>query len=190
MGFKPKDNTGERILQQSVPIFSRKQFVEDLFNEEYLLVVGSEVIMNKQEEPSGDVKKYILNAVNTSLKRDFKDFNELVRNSGENVDAIRNLLNSENDFTYDMEDIAPELRDFLKTKLFKFVLTTTFDGYLEMLMEYVWGKGNFRVVNIDDKKLSTTCEISSKGCAMKRNTIFPQYSISSARPSKMNPRNS
>ena len=152
MGFKPKDNTGVRILQQKEVTFSQEQFVEDVFNDDYILVVGSEVVMNREEEPSGDVNQYILRALNSSLGRDYKDFNELVTRSGEGIDAIRNLLNSEEDWTYDINDIAPELKELLETRLFRFVLTTTFDGYMELLMEHVWGKGNYRVVNIDDKR--------------------------------------
>ena len=50
MGFKPKDNTGSRIMQQQEVVFSQEQFVEDVFNDDYILVVGSEVIMNRQED--------------------------------------------------------------------------------------------------------------------------------------------
>lgn len=152
MGFRPKDNTGVRIFQQQEAIFSREQFVEDVFNDDYILVVGSEVIMDKNEEPTGDVNQYILRALNSSLERNYKDFNELVNSLGEGIDAIRNLLNSEEDWSYDINDIAPELKALMDTRLFKFVLTTAFDGYLETLMEHVWGKGNFRIVNIDDKQ--------------------------------------
>lgn len=152
MGFKPKDNTGSRIMQQQEVIFSQEQFVEDVFNDDYILVVGSEVIMNREEEPSGDVNQYILNALNSSLGRDYKDFNELVTRSGEGIDAIRNLLNSEEDWAYDLNDISPELKELMETRLFRFVITTTFDGYLELLMKHVWGEGNYRVVNIDDKR--------------------------------------
>lgn len=151
MGFKPKDNTGSRIMQQQEVMFSQEQFVEDVFNDDYILVVGSEVIMNRQEEPSGDVNQYILHALNSSLGCDYEDFNELVTRSGEGIDAIRNLLNSEEDWTYDLNDISSELKELMETRLFRFVLTTTFDGYLELLMKHVWGEGNYRVVNIDDK---------------------------------------
>ena len=128
MGFKPKENTGQRISQQQEMVFSREQLVSDVFNDEYVLVVGSEVIMNKQEEPTGDVNQYILRALNASLDSNYKDFNELVMHSGDGIDAIRNLLNSEEDFSYDVADISTELRQLLETRLFRFVLTTTFDG--------------------------------------------------------------
>lgn len=149
MGFKPKD-TELRIDVQRDVVFNRDQFLEDVFNDDYILVVGNEVIMNTDEEPTGDVKKYILGAVNSKLNRDYKDFNELVRHTGD-IDVVRNLLNS-TEFSYELSDLSPELVKLLETKLFRIVLTTTFDGYLNELMKHVWGEGNYRIVNIYNKK--------------------------------------
>ena len=53
MGFKP--NNGVRlydISQMPDPTFNSEHFIEAVFNEEYILVVGSEVVMDKSEEPS------------------------------------------------------------------------------------------------------------------------------------------
>lgn len=151
MGFKPKDDTAARLSQQQEAVFDQEQFVTDVMNGDYLLVVGSEVIMNRNEEPSGDVKQYLLKALNSSLNRSYKDLNELALDSGSGVDPVRNLLNSADDFSYDIDDMSPELRDMIGTRLFPIVLTTTFDGYLEALMRSVWGE-RLRVVNIDDKR--------------------------------------
>lgn len=140
------------MVQQQEVAFSREQFVEDVFNDEYILVVGSEVVMNVGIEPSGDVKQYILTAVNSILNSQYTTLDELARRSGEGTDTIRKLLNSTEDWSYDINDISPELKALFETQLFRMVLTTTFDGYVEKLMEHVWGKDGFRVVNIDDKK--------------------------------------
>lgn len=151
MGFKPKDDTAARLSQQQETMFDQEQFVTDVMNGDYLLVVGSEVIMNRDEEPSGDVKQYLLKALNSSLNRNYKDLNELALDSGSGVDPVRNLLNSADDFSYDLADMSPELRDMIGTRLFPIVLTTTFDGYLETLMRSIWGE-RLRVVSIDDKR--------------------------------------
>ncbi len=148
MGFKP---TESEIYDISCPMelsFNKEQFVEDVFNGEYIIVVGGEVIMNKDEEPSGDVNQYLLRHINRSLGQHYKDYNELALHSGHGFDPIRNLLNHK-DFTFDMNDISPELKGFLTTRLFPIVFTTTFDGYLETLMRQIWGQ-RLRVVNIDD----------------------------------------
>lgn len=151
MGFKPKEKR-EKIWESPEVEFSPSQFVEDVFNDEYILVVGSEVIMNTEEEPSGDVNQYILRAINSTINSNeqYKDFNELYRETAAGIDPIRNLLNYDEDFTYDINDMSPELCDLLKTRLFRFVLTTTFDGYLETLMRTIWGD-KLRVVNVRDK---------------------------------------
>jgi len=152
MGFKPKDNIASSLARQQEVQFSQEQFVEDVFNGDYILVVGSEVVMNREVEPSGDVNSYILRALNDSLGGHYRDFNDLFASHGDAIDPIRTLLNSGEYWSYDLSDVSPELKALLETRLFPFVLTTTFDGYLERLMEHVWGKGGYRVVNIDDKR--------------------------------------
>ena len=108
MGFKPKDDNASRIAREDGAQFNREQFIEAVFNQEYILVIGSKVIMDYAEEPSGDVNNYILFAVNKSLGTQYEDFDAVIRYAG-GSDPIRNLLNSENDFSYDLKDISPEL---------------------------------------------------------------------------------
>lgn len=148
MGFKPKDSIIANISQLGEPKFDEGQFVEDVFSENYVLIVGSEVIMDKSIDRTGDINHYILETINRLFKHQYKDFNELISYSGRNIDLIRNLLNN-NQFSYDLNDISPELRMFMNTKLFPIVLTTTIDNYLETLMRQIWGE-SLRVVNIDD----------------------------------------
>lgn len=151
MGFKPSETTQGRIIQSQCITFHKEKFVEDVFNDSYILVLGSGVILDENKYPPGDVNQYILESINKTLNRDFKDFNELADASGTGYDFIRNLLNSEQDFSFDLNDISPELRALMETRLFPIVLTTTFDGYIESLMRSIWGD-HLRVVNIDDKK--------------------------------------
>ena len=150
MGFKPNENMAQRLLRRQEAAYSKEQMIEDVFNEEYILVVGSEVIMDRQKEPTGDVNQYILRNVNDILGRNYRDFNELASHSGEGIDVVRNLLNLD-EAAYTCDDMSPQLCSLLHTRLFPIVLTTTFDHYLETLMRTVWGD-RLRVVNVDDKK--------------------------------------
>ena len=157
MPFKPTEETRQRIKDQQALDFDKEQFVEDVFNENVILVVGKEVILDKQITPSGDVGQYILKVVNdvilppgTPAEERYKDFNQLVHHSGMGHYFIRKILNDAA-FYFDLNDLSPELRALLETRLFPLVLTTTFDGYLEVLMRSIWGD-RLRVVNIDDKK--------------------------------------
>ena len=167
MGFKPKENTGLRLQQQQETLFNKEQFLEDVFNDEYILVVGSEVIMNRMEEPTGDVNQYILRSINRSLNKDYNSLNELACHSGQGIDEVRNLLNSEEDFSYDTRDMEPSLKALMETRLFPIVLTTTFDGYLETLMRGVW-KEQLRVVNIENKQTLDELRKALVGCRNQR----------------------
>ena len=177
MGFKPKDGSAERIGRDEGAQFNKERFIEAVFNQEYILVVGSKVIMDFGEEPSGDVNRYILSAVNRSLGTSYESYDDVIRYAG-GADPIRNLLNSESDFSYDRKDISPELKKLLETKLFPFVLTTTFDSYLETLMKSVWGD-HLRVVNIDDsaslKDLRDALSSCRENEQYKQPTLFYIY---------------
>lgn len=153
MGYKPPIQN--EIVSNHKEEFNKELFIEHVFNNEYVLVIGSEVILNKEIEPTGDVAQYVLHVVNSTLKKNYKDFNELNmleidELTGIKKDVIRSLLNSDS-FSYDIEDMSVELINFLKTKLFRYVLTTTFDSYLEALMKQIWGK-ELRIVNINDDR--------------------------------------
>lgn len=148
MAYNPPKNYSNSLDKLPEVIFNEQQFVEDMFRDEYVLVIGSEVIMNKEVEPTGDITQYILRSINTNLGKEYKDFNELDSNSALGIDIVRNLLNDEN-FSYDIEDITVELVNLLKTRVFRFILTTTYDSYLETLMSLIWGN-ELRVVNIND----------------------------------------
>lgn len=149
MAYKPpKEDLNTRLDRLPEVDFNEQQFVEDIFNDEYLLVIGSEVILDKNIEPTGDISHYILRSINSNLGKEYKDLNELESNSLLGIDIVRNLLNDKN-FTYDINDISSELVKLLKTRVFRFVLTTTYDAYLETLMSLIWGH-ELRVVNIND----------------------------------------
>lgn len=149
MAYKPpKEDLSTRLDQLPEVDFNEQQFVEDIFNDKYLLVIGSEVILDKSIEPTGDISQYILRSINANIGKDYKDFNELETHSEQGIDVVRNLLNDRN-FYYDIEDVSQELRDLLETKVFRFVLTTTYDAYLETLMLHIWGD-RLRIVNIND----------------------------------------
>lgn len=151
MGFKPKDVDSIRLDKIQDVSFNKEQFIEDVLEDEYILTIGSEVVLDRSVEPSGDVCKYLLDTVNSFLKTDYATLNDLERHYGNGDDPVRNLLTDTEHFEYDLSDIEPSLRNLLGQKLFPIVLTTTFDGYVEALMKSIWGE-RLRVVNIVDRK--------------------------------------
>ena len=149
MAYRPLSTAPCRFDERSELEFNEQQFVEDIFNDDYVLVIGSEVILNKSIEPTGDISQYIINTINASQGKQYKDFNDFEALTEYSPDIIRNFLNNR-DFHYDIDDISDELRNLIETKVFRFVLTTTFDSYLETLMRRIWGS-ELRVVNINDE---------------------------------------
>lgn len=148
--FKPGEDTLSDITKLKSVAFDKGQFLEDVLCDEYILLVGSEAILNTSIVPSGDFNDFLLQEINSILGRNYAEYREMMEDAAAiGVDEIRNLLNDR--FEYDIvEEFCPELMGFLETRAFNVVLTTTFDGYLETAMRTIWGD-KLRIVNIDDK---------------------------------------
>ena len=142
-------------------------FVSDIIKGKYILLVGSEVIL-KKEFSGGDSTQDILFSIIEDLKSesllgtDFScsSFTELARRSDRSDARIRSLINNalignvqfgkEKSYNCDTDAVSKELKDLLRTKFFRVVLTTTFDEYLENVMKEIWGS-ELRVMSIYDE---------------------------------------
>ena len=159
MAFTPDEEDLEYSLDGLPDLeFNMEEAIGHVFNHEYILIVGSEVILKPTVEPSGDVNDYLLRHINQQLGRKYGNFDDVILHSGNDIDPIRKLLSWEK-FKQSMvvSDVSEELQGLLRTKLFKVVITTTFDSYVEILMREIWGqdedgKDNFRKVNIWDEE--------------------------------------
>ena len=151
MAFTPDEEDIEYAIDDLLEQrFDMEQAIAHVFNNDYILIVGGEVMLKKEVEPSGDVSDYLLRHVNRMMNSDYDSFDEVIQHSGKEIDPIRNLLTWDK-FRRSMvvDDVSEELQGLLRTKLFKVIITTTFDSYLEILMRDIWGD-RLRVVNIWD----------------------------------------
>ncbi len=180
MARRPKDIN--HSLNEKSTSFDERSFVDGVFNNEYILVVGSGVILDRAKFPQtdGDINRYILNEINNDRRReraDFaehRDFTDVIRATPpDKQDPIYGLLADGID--YELGDISPELTQLLRSRLFKFVLTTTIDGYVEALMRDIWGD-ELRIVNISDnqslKDFQTALEACRNGNKYEQPTLF------------------
>ena len=157
MARKPKDTTrGTRTAER---MFDSRAFADGVFNDEYILVVGSSVVLDPQQFPhsGGDINQYIIDEINNDRRQeragfiDHRNFTDVFRGTPlDEADPIYTLLSD--GYEYSLSDISPELTQLLRTRLFRFVLTTTIDSYVETLMRDIWGD-ELRIVNIADNLL-------------------------------------
>ena len=159
MARKPKNANID--IRQTARVFDEQAFVDGVFNDDYILVVGSGVILDREQFPDskGDINQYIIDEINNDrrkVQKDFKDhesFTDVYKGTKrDEEDPIFRLLTR--DIEYDLNDISPELTKLLSTRLFKFIVTTTIDNYLETLLRDIWGE-ELRVVNIEDHRSIT-----------------------------------
>lgn len=146
--------------------FQMEHFISDVCNDRYILIIGGEVVLDKEKFPEdeGNVDKYILNSLNYGLDTHYPSLNEFIASrpshsipdNPSGADMLRNLvIPRENEYDgtldhfIDLEDLSPELDKMLRSQIFRFVMTTTIDDCIEQLMRDIWGK-QLRVVNIAD----------------------------------------
>ena len=153
MARKPRDKSRE--LQQVT-----QSLTDSVYNGDCVLLLGSEIVLDRNVIPSsgGDSSSYLLDCVvdtqkeNGHILRRAKNFSELIVDNGLNVEQVKKWILREIDenIEFVIDDVAPDLRKLLTTRLFRVVLTTTVDPYIESIMEKVWGKGGYRVMNINN----------------------------------------
>lgn len=122
--------------------FIDDQKVRDICNDNYILIVGSESILEGDEE-SADINKYIRNVCKID------SFNQ-IKGDEEKQKEVFSFFQEK-----DLGNLRPQndekpvfskgLENLLRTRLFKMVFTTTISRSLETLMENVWGVGNYDV---------------------------------------------
>lgn len=114
--------------------FTWEQFAKDCLLNKYVLVIGSEAILNRDVNPEaeGNCMKLLFDLVlrykseedYPHLKKRFRSFTELVReyNYSNMRELVFNTI-SNTDFVQDFDDeIEPSLMRMLQTKCFRIVL--------------------------------------------------------------------
>ena len=69
MARKPKDINNSS--QEKSVFFDERSFVDGVFNNEYILVVGNNVILDRAKFPNtdGDINRYIINEINNDRRK-------------------------------------------------------------------------------------------------------------------------
>lgn len=148
--------------------FTWEQFAKDCLLNKYVLVIGSEAVLNRNVNPEagGDSMKLLFDLTlrqkasssddydeeYNRLKTRVKSYTELVREYNyHNVKECVWEMMRNNDFLpcFD-EEIDPSLMQLLQTRCFRVVITTTIGPYVEIAMEKVWGKGGFDIVQMEN----------------------------------------
>jgi hypothetical protein len=71
MPLKPRDSANN--LQNRQVNFYLDAFIQGVLNNDYILVVGSGVMMNREKYPdtNGDINTFLLNAINDMLHKSY-----------------------------------------------------------------------------------------------------------------------
>lgn len=139
------------MIEKNEISFDEGRFIEGVLNNNYILVVGSGVTLDRDKytDSKGDILCHVVNEINKEHNTDFRSISDIAMRLGSK--PISDYLT--NSSLYKVEDISPELNNLISMKYFRFVITTSPDHYLETLMSNLWGN-QLRVVNgADDRSL-------------------------------------
>ena len=128
---------------------SIKESINELCSKMYqgqcVLIIGPDIILN-EGYGEGNSRKY--------LEYKYKEFvfnssDDDIINNGSQYEARGEFLNT---FEFNMaKECNKDLYALFKTRLFRFVLVTTYDSYVEEIMQEVW-KCEINVINIFDNE--------------------------------------
>lgn len=151
--------------------FDIHSFADSCIRGEYVLVVGSECVLKKDESDeqlkafggNSDRMLYKLTAAHMIANKKkclgeglmmYTGFDEVesMLDDTHVEEAVKWVFKKRFSGTQSMPSYfaEPTLRELIATRCFRVVVTTTIDPYVLWLMEEVWGKGNVRVCNICD----------------------------------------
>lgn len=112
----------------------KKELIEDICNDEYILIIGSDVILKEKkigEKETTDVNKLILYNINTEKN----SFNQLSVDEQEQINKQK----------IKEEELSSDLVRLLQTKAFRVIFTTAIDDSPEKIMKKIW-KDNYKLV--------------------------------------------
>lgn len=159
MGIIKAKNLNNQVQSDTGGKLDDKVLLKSILEREYILIVGSEAILNKDLEgtnEAGDSNILMYNAMldERGIQVDSSNWDEhhwqdCFRQNLMPADLYSRVENPQNKcIKYELNDISSSLESLIKTKYFPIVFTTSTDRYLETLMSSVWE--NLKVVNFYD----------------------------------------
>lgn len=117
--------------------------IDNVIKGNYVLVIGNEAVLDKEKTDGiSDSKEYI-DKIRRERCRNDDDFADLSKYD-QILEVIRNL-------DFESSAVSGDIRNILRTKCFRVVLTTNSDPYIETVMREIWGN-DLRVLDIFGEK--------------------------------------
>lgn len=186
--IRPNDTKNNRTDGELIP---------SIINGNCILIVGSEIILSKEEFPEygGDSQKMIFENLREWLvesniigkEHQAQTFTQLSKDI-KNIDGhVKGLLEDTTNFP--VSEMSSSLVELIRTRHFRMVLTTTIDPYIYNLMREVWGD-ELRVMDINSSKWDDSFdfdyELSADGLTPPPPTLY--YVFGKAFPKSSNTR--
>ena len=184
---KPKEKNSNRQLRENR--LRDDVILESILQNEYILVIGSEAILKPDLEGTDNSGNSLVLLYNAMLQErgillppkswSEKEWQNFFRQQHIHKDLLESveeiIRNGDEDGSYyKLDDISEELDALVRTKHFPVIITTSVDGYLELLMRDVWGD-NLQIVNFNEDKCRSRVDNSGENLAVIRHIALNLY---------------
>lgn len=163
---------------------SINELCSKMYQGQCVLIIGPDIILN-EKYGEGNSRKYLESKYREFV---FNSSDDDIINNGSQYEARGEFLNT---FEFNMaKECNKDLLALLSTRLFRFVLVTTYDSYVEEIMKEVW-RCEINVINIFDnetyKKFATLdengmmaptlCYVFGKAVPRRKNKISYEFNL-------------
>lgn len=142
----------EAILDQKIYPETKGNSTQLIFHKTLFKIATSNIEEEHADNSQTILDNEILDEYNR-LKKRYKNYSHLGRRYNDIkeqvINATRQLMSDKNSL---INSIEPSLRQLLKTRCFRIVITTAIDPFLELAMEEVWGENGFDVIQVETAK--------------------------------------
>lgn len=133
----------------------RDELIPSIVNGNCILIVGSEIMLSKEQFPEYDgdsnkmlfanLREWLIEEEIIGKENSAQTFTQLTKTTKSIDDRIKKLLDDTEQ--YSTEEMPPTFVELIKSRYFRTILTTTIDPYIYNLMREVWGE-ELRVMSV------------------------------------------
>lgn len=163
---------------------SINELCSKMYQGQCVLIIGPDIILN-EKYGEGNSRKYLESKYREFV---FNSSDDDIINNGSQYEARGEFLNT---FEFNMvKECNKDLLSLLSTRLFRFVLVTTYDSYVEEIMKEVW-RCEINVINIFDNEtyknfavldengmmVPTLCYVFGKAAPRRKGKISYEFNL-------------
>lgn len=140
-------------------------FIDEIIRGNVIPVIGPDLLIDKKDNPHKQLIRHFVRKY--GIQSDPRTFSQLIYDrdflNNEKIDHHRDRIYERIFKTLQKARLTPSesLMELLSTKMFPFVITTSFTGVVEDAMKQIWGDDKVRVLQFTNASTDSTTAVGS-----------------------------